>query len=115
MRIAQVIGSVTLSQQHAAFRQPCLRLVTPLTLEQACALSVSRVEDGDRIPLNDELLVAWDDLGAGVGSLVALAEGPEAAQPFYPELRPIDAAIVALLDSLDWSQSAMKSWNTNGS
>lgn len=102
MRIAQVMGNVTLSQAHPTFARGRLRLVVPLTLEQA---STGSQED---LATSEELLVAWDDLGAGQGTLVALAEGPEAAQPYYPELKPIDAAIVALLDSLSFSPAALE-------
>ena len=35
MRIAQVMGNVTLSQAHPTFARGRLRLVVPLTLEQA--------------------------------------------------------------------------------
>ncbi len=45
-------------------------------------------------------IVAWDLCGTGIGDLVALAEGPESAQPFYPEVKPLDASIVALLDEV---------------
>lgn len=103
MRIAKVIGNVTLSQAHPTFQNCRLRLVAPLSLSQL--VEGESVDAAD----TDELLVAWDDMSAGTGSLVALAEGPEAAQPFYPELKPIDAAIVALLDSLEMNQAAMKS------
>ena len=36
-------------------------------------------------------LVVWDELGAGNGSLIALSEGAEAAQPFRPDIKPVDA------------------------
>jgi ethanolamine utilization protein EutN len=45
--------------------------------------------------------VAWDDLGAGEGQLVAFSEGGEAAQPFRPADKPVDAYVAALLDRLD--------------
>ena len=45
--------------------------------------------------------MAWDDLGAGDGQLVAFSEGGEAAQPFYPDDKPVDASIAALIDHLD--------------
>jgi hypothetical protein len=34
---------------------------------------------------------------------VALSEGGEAAQPFRPELKPVDAYNAAILDELDVS------------
>jgi len=47
-----------------------------------------------------EELVAFDELGAGVGATIALSEGGEAAQPFYPHDKPIDAYNAAILDSI---------------
>ena len=49
-----------------------------------------------------ETVIVWDELGAGEGSLIALSEGGEAAQPFHPELKPVDAYNSALLDQLDY-------------
>ena len=46
-------------------------------------------------------LVVYDELGAGVGDQIMLSEGAEAAQPFYPELVPIDAYNAGILDQLD--------------
>ena len=40
----------------------------------------------------------YDDLGAGIGSRIAISEGGEAAQPFHPECKPIDAYNAAILD-----------------
>lgn len=97
MRIAKVLGNVTLSHAHSSFENCRLRLVMPVDLAQIEA-SVDRTA---LVRQCDELLVAWDQWGAGVGTWIALAEGPEAAQPFYPERKPIDAAIVALLDDVE--------------
>ena len=46
-------------------------------------------------------MVVYDELGAGIGSLIAISEGREAAQPFRPELKPVDAYNAAILDSID--------------
>ncbi|MEO1990715.1 MAG: EutN/CcmL family microcompartment protein [Pirellulales bacterium] len=51
-------------------------------------------------------MVAWDDLGAGDGQLVAFSEGGEAAQPFRPEHKPVDAYISALIDHLELAHSS---------
>jgi ethanolamine utilization protein EutN len=67
-----------------------LRLVVPLATADLAA------GDGTAEPL-----VAWDDLGAGDGQLVAFSEGGEAAQPFRPVDKPVDAYIAALIDDLD--------------
>ena len=41
----------------------------------------------------------FDELGAGVGSRIAISEGREAAMPFYPDVKPIDAYNAAILDT----------------
>ena len=51
-------------------------------------------------PAGEELVV-YDELGAGQGSLIAISEGGEAAQPFYPNMKPVDAYNGAILDSVD--------------
>lgn len=90
MRIGRIIGSVTLTGAHPTMRGGMLRLVVPLRQEDLAA------EDGPAEPL-----VAWDAFGAGTGQLVAFSEGGEAAQPFQPDGKPIDAYIAALIDRID--------------
>ncbi len=45
--------------------------------------------------------MVWDELSAGDRSLVGVCEGPEAAQPFRPDIKPIDAYAALLLDTID--------------
>lgn len=90
MRIGRTIGSVTLVNAHPSIRGGILRLVVPLAQQDL------DIEDGPAEPL-----VAWDSLGAGEGQLVAFSEGGEAAQPFQPEPKPVDAYIAALIDRID--------------
>jgi len=59
------------------------------------------IDDLNKQPLGGETIVAWDIVGSGMGDLVAVSEGPEAAQPFTPEIKPLDAAIVAILDHIE--------------
>ena len=47
-----------------------------------------------------EDLVIYDDLGAGAGSRIGFSEGAEAAQPFQPEKKPVDAYCACILDKL---------------
>ena len=61
-------------------------------------LSATELQQGDG---KGEPLVAWDSLNAGDGQLVAFSEGGEAAQPFRPADKPIDAYVAALIDRLD--------------
>jgi ethanolamine utilization protein EutN len=90
MRLGKTIGTVTLVEHHPTMRGGALRLVVPLTTADLAR------GDGPAEPL-----VAWDDLGAGNGQLVAFSEGGEAAQPFRPVDKPVDAYIAALIDQLD--------------
>jgi ethanolamine utilization protein EutN len=90
MRIAQIIGTVTLNQSHPSLQHARLRLAVPLSLED---LSGQGALDADP-------LVVYDELGAGLGNRILLCEGPEAAQPFRPEIIPIDAYNGGVLDQL---------------
>jgi len=98
MRIGMTIGTVTLVEPHAAVRGGAYRLVVPVGPQE-----IARVAAGPVRPesLTAEPLVAWDDLGCASGALVAFSEGGEAAQPFRPLDRPVDAFIAAILDRID--------------
>jgi microcompartment protein CcmK/EutM len=91
MKIARTIGTVTLSRYHPAMTAAKLR----------CVELVESIDRIDQQPLGGDMVVAWDLCGSGIGDLVAVAEGPESAQPFRPDVKPLDASIVALLDEVD--------------
>ena len=91
MKLARTIGTLTLSRFHPAMKSAKLR----------CVEVVDSIDKIDQQPLGGDTIVAWDLCGSGLGDLVALAEGPESAQPFRPEVKPLDASIVALLDEVD--------------
>ena len=95
MRIAEVIGKVTLNRSHPSFDHARLRLVVPLNLDD-----LSENKTSDAAFSNADLIVAYDELGSGINSRVLLSEGPEAAQPFRPEIKPVDAYIAGILDTL---------------
>jgi ethanolamine utilization protein EutN len=90
MRIAKILGSVTLNRPHPTMVGGRLRLAAALTQEELRAGADPAAET----------FVVWDDLGAGVGSLIAVSEGAEAAAPFRPDAKPIDAYCAAILDNL---------------
>jgi ethanolamine utilization protein EutN len=62
-------------------------------------LSLANLQDQTK-PVSEEFVV-YDELGAGDGSLIAISEGAEAAQPFRPEIKPVDAYCAAILDQID--------------
>jgi ethanolamine utilization protein EutN len=84
---------VTLSRVLPSLAGARLKLAEPLGLDALCGR--------DETP--SETLVVFDDLGAGQGSLLAVSEGGEAAQPFKPEMKPVDAYNAAILDRIDVS------------
>lgn len=91
MRIAEIIGTVTLNRCHPSLAGGTFRLATACDLEE-----LDRSE-----PPQGEELVVYDELGSGLGSRIALSESREAAAPFYPELKPIDAYNAAILDQVN--------------
>jgi ethanolamine utilization protein EutN len=88
MRIAEVIGTVTLSRVHPSLAGFRWTIGVPFSLK---ALQ----QDG---PPDGEDLVMFDGLGAGNGSRVGFSEGGEAAVPFLPERKPVDAYCGCILD-----------------
>jgi ethanolamine utilization protein EutN len=93
MRIAKVIGTVTLSRWNSSLAAGSYRLAIPLTLAELAGASEPKGED----------LVVYDELGAGIGSRIAVSEGGEAAQPF-PDDKPVDAYNAAILDTIRISE-----------
>jgi ethanolamine utilization protein EutN len=91
MRIGQVVGTVTLSRAHPSLAGAAWRIAIPLSADNLMGQAPAAAEE----------LVVYDELGAGHGSLIAISEGVEAAQPFYPNMKPIDAYNAALLDAID--------------
>ncbi len=92
MKIAEVIGTVTLNRCHPSFDGATLKITLPLSLENLTEGSA---------PDTADTRVCWDELGAGIGSKIAVSDGAEAAQPFRPQLKPVDAYVSALLDHID--------------
>ena len=98
MRIAEVVGTVTLNSSHPSMAAASFKLVTPLGWDQ--------LADRPSEPLEE--IVVYDELGAGVGSRIALSEGREGAMPFYPEVKPVDAYNAAILDTLNYDPSEIQ-------
>ena len=97
MRIAEIIGTVTLNRCHPTFDGATLKLAVPLSLDDLEQDSVSK----------EEPLVIYDEFGAGIGSRIMLSEGGEAAQPFKPNWKPVDAYNAGLLDKIDIDPKAV--------
>ena len=98
MRIADVVGTVTLNRVHPSLVGACFKLVTPVGWDDLAGRAAQPLEE----------IVVLDELGAGLGSRIAMSEGREAAMPFHPEIKPVDAYNAAILDSLDYEPSDIK-------
>ncbi len=90
MRIAKIIGTVTLNQAHPDLSGATFKLAVPLSLANLIGASDDEADT----------IVVFDELGAGMDSTVLLSESREAAQPFHPQTKPIDAYNAAILDTI---------------
>ncbi len=97
MRIARVIGTCTISR-----RLPDLKTGVWLIVDAFDAHALQGHRKGARraAPMPESLIV-FDELGASVGNIIAVSEGREAAQAFYPGRVPIDAYNAAILDEIE--------------
>ena len=91
MRIAEVIGTVTLSRVHPSLEGSRWVIGVPYSLKALQALSAGDGED----------LVIYDELGAGHGSRIGISEGGEAAAPFHPKKVPVDAYCACIIDQIN--------------
>lgn len=98
MRVAVVMGRVVLNQKLAALAPGQLLLVEVLGADGLAGQAGTNCRSN---PMPQSLVV-FDSLGAGVGQMIAVSEGREAAAPFYPRPVPIDAYCTAILDSVEW-------------
>ena len=92
MRIARVIGKVTLNQQMPDLVPGSYLIVRPLDRGALAGES----------PGNGETLVLYDALAAREGDLVGLVEGREATAPFWPRKVPFDSYNAAILDRVEF-------------
>jgi ethanolamine utilization protein EutN len=92
MQLARVIGTVVSTQKNRKFEGAKLLLVQPLQL-------------GDQ-PKGPALL-AVDSVGAGVTEKVLIVlEGRAAGEALGRKAAPVDAAIIAIVDTVDYDESA---------
>jgi microcompartment protein CcmK/EutM len=90
MRIAEIIGTVTLSRCHPSVEGFRWVVGVPFGLK---ALQNDAAPDG-------EDFVILDELGAGFGQKIGVSEGVEAMMPFHPKKKPIDAYCACILDTI---------------
>jgi ethanolamine utilization protein EutN len=92
MQLARVIGTVVATQKNRKFEGAKLLLVQPLQLDDQ--------------PKGAALL-AVDSVGAGVTEKVLIVlEGRAAGEALGRKAAPVDAAIIAIVDTVDYDESA---------
>jgi microcompartment protein CcmK/EutM len=91
MRIMECIGRVTLSKWDPTLTGAIWKLAVPLMHAGLKGDEAGRTEP----------IIVYDDMGAGIGSLMAVTESADASTPFYPNSKPIDAYNAAILDTVD--------------
>ncbi len=98
MRIADVVGTVTLNRAHPSMFGASVKLVTPLSWDNLAGRWDERLDE----------IAVYDELGAGLGSRIAISEGREAAMPFNPNVKPVDAYNAAILDNLNYEPPTLE-------
>lgn len=85
MQIARVLGTVTSTQKEPSLRG--LKFVVVQLID----------DDGQSLPGYE---VAADSVGAGIGEWVLVSHGSAARQVLGSEQRPVDAAVIAIIDTV---------------
>ncbi len=93
MRIARVIGKVTLNRKMSEVQPGAHLIVHPYSRD-----SLAGKNHGNA----DDTRVVFDCLAAREGDLIGLAEGREACSPFRPLKVPYDAYCACILDDIDY-------------
>jgi len=86
MKLGRIVGTVVSTRKDEKIRSLKLYIVRDLTME---------------IADKDSFVVAADSVGAGVGEVVLYASGSSARQTIMTDKRPIDAAVMAIVDTID--------------
>ena len=86
MQLARVVGTVWATRKTETLDGLRLQVLRPVGPD---------LKDGPGS------LIAADAVGAGVGDLVLYATGSSARQTMVTENRPVDAVIMAVVDSFD--------------
>jgi carbon dioxide concentrating mechanism protein CcmL len=94
MQIAKVIGTVVSNQKEPSLRGAKLLLLQFLD------------EEGRLLPKYE---VAADNVGAGIDEWVLVSRGSAARQIVGNETRPLDAAVVGIIDTVNFGNRSLYS------
>lgn len=91
MLLAKVVGTVVATKKDETLVGSKLLIVKPLR------------KGLDETSGNDEVMVAVDSVGAGVGELVLMVAGTTASRIMANDKAPVDAAVIGIVDDIEMS------------
>lgn len=94
MFLAKVIGNAVSTQKDQRLVGSKLLLIIPIDNRQEYETAVSG-------PLEKNMLVAVDMVGAGVGEIVIATSGTPAVHATETADSPVDCAIIGIIDTVD--------------
>ncbi len=94
MRLAKVIGNIWATRKEEALTGLKLLIVQPI--------------DVDGSP-NGSTIVVGDRVGAGIGETVLVVSGSSARKAADRDDTPIDAVVVAIVDTVEWEKTVRPS------
>ena len=97
MKLGKVVGTVVASRKDEKLEGLRLYMVQDLSI------AVSGKGGDWKTASKDAFVVAVDSVGAGVGETVLYASGSSARQTRQTDGRPVDAVIMAIVDTIDVS------------
>lgn len=95
MKLGKVVGTVVASRKDEKLEGLRLYMVQDLSLARSGTAWSTAAKDA--------FVVAVDAVGAGVGETVLYASGSSARQTAQTDGRPVDAVIMAIVDTVDVS------------
>lgn len=95
MKLGKVVGTVVASRKDEKLEGLRLYMVQDLSLANS--------GKDWKTASKDAFVVAVDSVGAGVGETVLYASGSSARQTRQTDGRPVDAVIMAIVDTIDVS------------
>ena len=99
MKLGRIVGTVVSTRKEEKLRSLKLYVVRDLSMN---------------MDEKDSFVVAADSVGAGIGEVVLYASGSSARQTTMTDKRPVDAAVMAIVDTVDVDGSVVYDKSKDG-